>query len=55
VTAAVNTLSSSGCKPSHAACLSRIRISFDTNAPCVLGLLGFHSAEQDRAHDGGHQ
>jgi hypothetical protein len=54
VVATAHTLNSAGCKPSHAACLSRIRISLDTNAPCVLGLLGFHSAEQDRTHDGDH-
>ncbi|HEY5478423.1 MAG TPA: hypothetical protein VIJ84_02285 [Gaiellaceae bacterium] len=52
--AIANTPNSPGCKPSHAVVLNRIRISFDTNAPCVLGLLGFRSAEQDRAYDGDH-
>jgi nucleotide-binding universal stress UspA family protein len=28
---------------------------FDTNAPCVLGLLGFRAADQDRTYDRKHQ
>jgi len=54
VIATANTLNSAGCEPSHTARLSRIRISFDTNTPCVLGLLGSRSAERDRAYGSNH-
>jgi hypothetical protein len=47
---AANTLGPAGCKPAHAGVLGRARISFNTSAPCVLGLLGFRSADQDRAY-----
>jgi hypothetical protein len=54
VVATADTASSAGCEPSHAVVLSRARISTDTSAPCVLGLLGSHEAEQDRTYGGDH-
>ena len=45
---------SAGCEPSHADVLGRARIWTNTSAPCVLGLLGSRSAEQDRAYGDDH-
>jgi hypothetical protein len=45
---AVNTPIPAGCKPSHAFVLGRPHTSFGMRPPCVLGLLGFRSADQDR-------
>ena len=50
VVAAAHTPSSAGCEPSHAGVLSRTRISTNTSAPCVLGLLGSRAAKQDRMY-----
>jgi hypothetical protein len=55
VAAAGNTLSPAGCKSSQGGVLGRAHILFDMDAPCVLALLDFRSADQDRTSDRDHR